>query len=119
MGDRRSCTRSEAKTEAGTSLTELIVAIAAGLIVVGATLQVVTYFQQHYSAQQERVVRHQDLRMAFDLLEEELRIGGVWSVSIAAPREMQFLANIHGLSTTVTTTATVAPTTISVEDGRG
>lgn len=119
MGDRRSYTRSQAKTEAGTSLTELIVAIAAGLIVLGATLQAVTYFQQHYSGQQEKAGRHEDLRLAFDLLEQELRIGGFGSISIAAPSELQFLANIHGLATTVTTTATVAQTTLSVEDGRG
>jgi hypothetical protein len=106
-------------TEDGTSLMELIIAMAAGLIVLGATLQGMTYFQQYYSEQQERVVRHQDLRLALDLLEQELRIAGSGSLSIAAPEELQFLANIHGLVTTVTMTATVAQTTLSVEDGRG
>jgi hypothetical protein len=119
MSDRQSFTKSGVSTEAGTSLTELIIAMAAGLIILGATLQAVTYFQQHYSEQQEKVVRHQDLRLALDLLEQELRMGGVGSISIAAPNEVQFQANIHGLVTTVTTTATVAQTMLSVEDGRG
>jgi hypothetical protein len=64
-------------------------------------------------------VRHQDLRLALDLLEQELRIAGPGSISNAAPEELQFLANIHGLETTVTTTATVGQTVLSVEDGRG
>ncbi len=110
---------SHVSTENGTSLMELIIAMAAGLIVLGATLQGMTYFQQFYSEQQKKVVRHQDLRLALDLLEQELRIAGSGSISIAAPEELQFLANIHGLVTAVTTTATVAQTTLSVEDGRG
>jgi len=107
------------KPEAGTSLTELIIAMRAGLIVLGTTLKAVTYFQQQYSEQQERAVRHQDLRLALDLLEQELRLGGFGSISIAAPEELQFLANIHDLVTSVTTTAIVGQTTLSVEDGRG
>jgi hypothetical protein len=106
-------------TEDGTSLIELIIAMAAGLIVLGATLQGLTYFQRYYSAQQDKVVRHQDLRLALDLLEQELRIAGSGSISIAGSEELQFLANIHGLVTTVTTIATVAQTSLSVEDGRG
>lgn len=119
MIDRSPFTGSHVSTENGTSLMELIIAMAAGLIVLGATLQGMTYFQQFYSEQQEKVVRHQDLRLALDLLEQELRIAGSGSISIAAPEELQFLANIHGLVTAVTTTATVAQTTLSVEDGRG
>ena len=105
--------------ETGTSLIELISAMAAGLIILGATLQAWSHFQQHYGKQQERAIRHQDLRLALDLLEQELRVAGSESISIAAPEELQFMANIHGLATAVTTTATVGETTISVEDGRG
>jgi hypothetical protein len=106
-------------TESGTSLTELMVAMAAGLIVLGATLQAVSYFQQRYAEQQVKAVQHQDLRLALDLLEQELHVAGSGSFSIAAPDELQFLANIHGLATTMTTTATVGAITLSVEDGRG
>lgn len=119
MSDKRSFTRSRMSTDAGTSLTELIIATAAGLIVLGATLHAVTYFQPHFSEQQERASRHQDLRLALDLLEQELRIGGFGSILTAAPDELQFLANIHGLVTVVTTTATIGQTTLSVEEGRG
>lgn len=100
-------------------MAELIMAMAAGLIVLGVTLQVVTYFQQHYLEQQKTVGHHQDLRLALDLLEQELRSGGVGSISVAAPDELQFQGNIHGLATTVTATSTIAQNTLSVEDGRG
>jgi hypothetical protein len=119
MSDRGPFTRSQMSTETGTSLTELMVAMAAGLIVLGATLQTLSYFQQHYAEQQEKAIRHQDLRLALDLLEQELHVAGSGSISIAAPDELQFLANIHGLATTVTTAATVGAITLSVEDGRG
>lgn len=100
-------------------MVELMMAMTAGLIVLGVTLQVMTYFQQHYLEQQESIARHQDLRLALDLLEQELRIGGLGSISIAAPDELQFQGNIHGLATTVTATSTIAQTTLTVEDGRG
>src|SRR5262245_56367587 len=119
MSDRRTFTRAQMKPEAGTSLTELIIAMATKLIVLGTTLQAVTYFQQQYSEQQERTVRHQDLRLALDLLKQELRLGEFGSISITAPEELQFLANIHDLVTSVTTTAIVSQTTLSVEDRRG
>jgi Tfp pilus assembly protein PilW len=118
MSGRRSFTKPEVRNELGTTMTELMMAMGAGLIVLGATLQVVTYFQRHYSEQQESVARHQDLRLALDLLEQELRTGGLGSISIAGPDELQFQGNIHGLVTTVTATATVSQTTLSVEDGR-
>ena len=119
MSDRGPFMRSQMSAETGTSLTELIVAMAAGLIVLGATLQTLSYFQQHYAEQQEKAVRRQDLRLALDLLEQELHVAGSGSFSIAAPDELQFLANIHGLATTVTTAATAGAITLSVEDGRG
>ena len=119
MSDRGPFTSSPMSTETGTSLTELMVAMAAGLIVLGATLQAVSHFQQRYAEQQERAIRHQDLRLALDLLEQEVHMAGSGSFSIAASDELQFLANIHGLATIVTTTATVGAITLSVEDGRG
>lgn len=111
--------RPRTSTQSGTSLTELMVAMAAGLIVLGATLQAWSHFQQQYGKQQEKVIRHQDLRLALDLLEQELRMTGSGSISIAAPDGLQFMANIHSLATTVTTIATIGETTLSVEDGRG
>ena len=44
-------------TETGTSLIELMFAMAAGLVVLGATLQALSYFQQQFMKQQREVAQ--------------------------------------------------------------
>jgi len=105
--------------EAGTSLTELMFATAAGLVVLGATLQALSYFQQQFMKQQRGVAQQQDLRLGLEVLEQELRLAGSDSLTTAASDSVEFSANLQGLSTTVTTAAAVGQTDLSVEDGRG
>ena len=106
-------------TETGTSLIELMFAMAAGLVVLGATLQALSYFQQQFKGQQREVAQQQDLRLGLEVLEQELRLAGSGSLTVAASDSVEFAANLHGLSTTVTATAAVGQTVLSVEDGRG
>ena len=107
------------RVDSGTSLLELISAMAAGLLVLGATLQSLSYFQQRFSHQQDRLAQQQDLRLGLELLEEELRLAGVGSLSSILPDEIEFTANIHGLMTNVTAAAAIGQTTLAVDDGRG
>jgi hypothetical protein len=94
-------------------------AMAAGFIVLCATLQSLVYFQQQFSRQQDRIIQHQDLRLGLDLLYQELRLAGRESLSNILPDEVEFTANVHGLTTNVTYAAAIGQTTISVDDGRG
>ena len=107
------------RTEAGTSLTELMFATAAGLVVLGATLQALSYFQQQFMRQQHEVAQQQDLRLGLEVLEQELRLAGSGSLTIAALDTVEFSVNLQGLSTTVTAASEIGQTTLSVEDGRG
>jgi hypothetical protein len=107
------------RTEAGTSLTELMLAMAAGLVVLGATLQALSYFQQQFMRQQRDVAQQQDLRLGLEVLEQELRLAGSGSLTTAATDSVEFSANLQGLSTTVTAAAAIGQTALSVEDGRG
>lgn len=106
-------------TEAGASLTELMFAMAAGLVILGATLQALSYFQQQFLRQQREVAQQQDLRIGLEVLEEELRLVGSGSLTTAAADSVEFSVNLQGLSTTVTATAAIGQTALSVEDGRG
>ena len=106
-------------TETGTSLIELIIVTAAGLIVFGATLQALSHFQQQFMRQQREVARQQDLRIGLEVLEQELRLAGSGSLTTTATDSVEFSANLQGLSTIVTAVAAVGQTTLSVEDGRG
>src|SRR5262245_18213995 len=72
-------------TEAGTSLIELMFAVAAGLVVIGATLHALSYFQKQFMKQQRGVAQQQDLRLGLEVLEQELRLAGSDSLTTAAP----------------------------------
>jgi len=105
--------------EAGTSLTELMFAMAAGVIVLGATLQALSYFQQRFMRQQYEIAQQQDLRLSLEVLEQELRLAGSGSLTTAASDTVEFSANLQNLTTTVTARASIGQTALSVEDGQG
>jgi len=107
------------RTETGTSLTELMLAMVAGLVVLGATLQALSYFQQQFMRQQREVAQQQDLRLGLEVLEQELRLAGSGSLTTAASDSVEFSANLQGLSTMVTAAAAIGQTALSVEDGQG
>jgi len=107
------------RTEAGTSLIELMFATVAGFVVLGATLQALSYFQQQFMRQQYEVAQQQDLRLGLEVLEQELRLAGSGSLTTAASDTVEFSANLQGLSTTVTVSSEIGQTALSVEDGRG
>ena len=106
-------------TEAGTSLAELMLAMAAGLVVLGATLQALSYFQQQFMRQQHEVAQQQDLRIGLEVLEQELRLAGSGSLTTTASDTVEFSVNLQGLSTRVTEGASIGQTALSVEDGQG
>jgi hypothetical protein len=107
------------RMEMGTSLTELIFAMTAGLVVLGATFHALSYFQQQFAKQQRGIAQQQDLRLGLEVLEQELRLAGSGSLTTADSDSLEFLANLQGLSTTVTAAAAIGHTALSVEDGRG
>ena len=107
------------RMETGTSLTELMFAMAAGLVVLGATLLARSYFRQQFMRQQREVAQQQDLRLGLEVLEQELRLAGSGSLITTASDSVGFLANLQGLSTTITATAAIGHMTLTVEDGRG
>jgi hypothetical protein len=98
---------------------ELMFAMAAGLVILGATLHTLSYFQQQFMRQQREVAQQQDLRIGLEVLEQELRLAGAGSLITTASDSVEFTANLQGFLTTVTATAAIGQTTLSVEDGRG
>ncbi len=107
------------RAETGTSLIEMMVAMVAGLVVFGATLQALSFFQQQFMKQQREVAQQQDLRLGLEVLEQELRLAGPASLITVASDSVEFSANLQGFSTTVTAMVAVGQTAVSVEDGRG
>ena len=116
---RTSMKRFGMTNESGFSLIEVIAAMAAGLVVLGAALQALLYFQREFARQHIQIVQQEDVRLGLDLFEQELRVAGSGSLSLVGPDTVEFRANVSGLMTNVTTPAAVGQTTLAVEDGRG
>lgn len=116
---RTSMKRFGMTNESGFSLIEVIAAMAAGLIVLGAALQALLYFQREFARQHKQIVQQEDVRLGLDLFEQELRVAGSGSFSLVGPDTVEFRANVSGLMTNVITPAAVGQTTLAVEDGRG
>ena len=108
--------------EAGVCLAEAIIAMAAGAVVLSATIQSLMHFQHRLSAQHVTVTRSQDQRIGMQIMEDELRLGGVGTAGETAilkaeSQEIEFVANADGLRTTLTQPATPAHTELTVADG--
>jgi prepilin-type N-terminal cleavage/methylation domain-containing protein len=103
----------------GFSLIEVLSAMAAGLVVLFAALQSVSYFQREFARQHEQILQQQDVRVGLELFEQELRLTSREALSVVRPDAVEFMANVGGLMTALTAPAAVGQTTLVVEDGRG
>jgi len=92
----------------GICLAEVMVAMAAGAVILSTTFQALTLFGSKLTAQQDTISRHQDQRLGLHVLEEELRLAGTGSPkdtpAIVAfdGHEVEFLANLDSLTTVLT-----------------
>jgi len=113
--------------DAGICLAEAMIALAAGAIVLSASIQALGHFERRLTAQQDAVAQHQDVRIGMTIMEAELRLAGTGAVPLgmgtvapvlkAAPQEMQFLANLDGLITSLTEPAFTGQQDLTVRDG--
>ncbi|MBI5854557.1 MAG: prepilin-type N-terminal cleavage/methylation domain-containing protein [Nitrospirae bacterium] len=108
---------------AGFSLVELLIGLAAGSVVMAATIQTLAHLERRFAGQQEAMVQHQDLRIGLGVLEAELRLAGSGSAPSAAaltkstPDEVEFLANLSGLVTVLTIAASAGERDLAVRSG--
>src|SRR5579885_1611500 len=116
-------TRCRLNTQVGVCLAEVLIAMAAGLVVLSAAFQILTALHGKLSNQQQRVNLHQDHRLGLGVLEDELRMAG----SGARPpmpafikteeREVEFYANLEGLTTVLTAPASSVDRELTVASG--
>jgi len=67
---------------AGICLAEAMIAMAAGVVVLSATIQTLNHFQQKLWAQHDAIAHHQDLRVGMGVMEAELRVAGAAAPAI-------------------------------------
>jgi type II secretory pathway component PulJ len=109
----------------GACLAEVMIAMAAGLVVLAATLQSLDHFERRLSKQHVAAARAQDLRIGLKVLEDEVRAAGTASPPTGAPltvagrQEIEFEANLGGLVTTLTNSVSSVQQDLPVISGTG
>ena len=103
----------------GVCLTELMVSLATGAIVMAAALDTFNIVQKH-AAKQHRVLAHQqDLRLGLEVFEQEVRLAVADSIVTAAPQEFVFFTNVSAQRTVTTGTVVPGQAVLPVQDGSG
>ena len=108
---------------AGVCLAEAMIAMAAGVVVLSTTIQALNHFQQRLWTQQGAIARHQDLRLGMGVLEAELRLVGPGAPASGTgllkvdSQEIEFLANLAGLTTTLSSAVSPGQEKLPVHDG--
>lgn len=109
--------------EAGICLLEVMIAMAAGAVVLSATIQTLHHFEERLRAQHRTIARQQDLRLGLAILESEVRLAGTASLPSgngllkAERQEVEFTANLEGLATTLMGQAAPGERELMVENG--
>jgi len=103
----------------GVCLTELMVSLTAGVIVLAAALNALNVAQAHVSKHQNDLRHQQDLRLGLEVFEQEVRLAAADSIGSVAPDEFQFHANISAHQTVTTGAVVPGQLIITVQDGSG
>ena len=103
----------------GACLAELLIGLAAGVIVLGTALETFNIVRQHVARQQRELAYQQDLRLGLAVFEQEARLATAESIVIANSEEFQFRANINAQRTTTTGDVAQGQSVLVVQDGSG
>jgi hypothetical protein len=116
---KRAKGRSGLSNTSGVCLAELMVGLAAGAIVLVATLDTFNVVHRQVVEQQSRLALQQDLRLGLEVFEQEARLAVAESIVTATPDEFLFLANINAQRTTTTSAVVPGQSVLAVHDGSG
>jgi hypothetical protein len=100
-----------------------MIAMAAGMVVLSATLQTLTHFERRFSTQHSAIASQQDLRIGLRVMEDELRLAGTGAgptdaaVLKAEERDLVFLANLGGFATVLAEAASPGQMELAVANG--
>ena len=105
--------------QCGVCLTELMVSLTAGVVVLAAALNAFNVAQAHASKQQKDLRHQQDLRLGLEVFEQEGRLAVAESIVSATSDEFHFHANISAHRTMTTGQVLPGQSVITVQDGSG
>lgn len=105
--------------QSGMCLTELMVAMAIGTLVLAGSLEALTLTQSQAVRQQRTMTMQQEMRLGLEVFEQEVRMASPATVVTALPDRLEFLANIHALRTVTTGNVSAGQTVVPVQNGSG
>ncbi|TKS58884.1 MAG: hypothetical protein EWM72_02536 [Nitrospira sp.] len=103
----------------GVCLTELMVSLATGAIVLAAALDTFNVVQTRAAKQHRALAHQQDLRLGLEVFEQEARLAVADSIVTASPDTFLFLANVNAQRTTTTSAVVPGQSVLAVQDGSG
>jgi hypothetical protein len=105
--------------QSGVCLSELMVALAIGTMVLAGSLEAFNIVQAHAVRQQRSMTVQQEMRLGLEVFEQEVRMASSSTIAIARSDRFEFLANIHGLLTVTTAPVASGQTVLPVQNGSG
>ncbi|MCP9471843.1 MAG: hypothetical protein NNA30_03825 [Nitrospira sp.] len=110
--------RSRLSDACGLCLTELMIGMAAALLVLAACLEVLYLGQQAVGAGSRKIAQQQDRRLGLEVFEREVRLATPESLLVIGRDTVEFSANIHAWHTNMTAPVEQGQTALPVLDGR-
>lgn len=105
--------------QSGVCLSELMVALAIGTLVIAGSLQALNMMQAQAVRQQRMMTLQQEMRLGLEVFEQEVRMASSSTIVAAMPDRLEFLANIHALRTVTTSPVESGQTVLPVQNGSG
>ena len=103
----------------GLCLSELMISLAAGTIVLATALTTMNVVQAHVGQQERTLSYQQDLRLGLEVFEQEVRLASADSISLTSSNEFRFRANLNAQRTLTTGTITPGQSLLPIESGSG
>lgn len=103
----------------GVCLSELMVALAIGTLVLAGSLEAFNIVQAQAVRQQRIMAAQQEMRLGLEVFEQEVRMASSSTIAVARSDRFEFFANIHGLRTVTTGSVAAGQIVLPVQSGSG
>ncbi|MBK9307364.1 MAG: hypothetical protein IPM58_09840 [Nitrospira sp.] len=103
----------------GVCLSELMISLSIGAVVLATALTTVNIVQTHAGKQQRSLNQQQELRLGLEVFEQEVRLATAETIVTAASDQFLFYANLSDHRTVTTAGLSPGQTVLPVRDGSG
>ncbi|GKS65452.1 hypothetical protein YTPLAS72_27560 [Nitrospira sp.] len=103
----------------GVCLSELMISLAIGAVVLATAFTTLNIVQTHAGKQQRSLNQQQDLRLGLEVFEQEVRLATAETIVTAASDQFMFYANLSDYRTATTAGVHPGQTVLPVLDGSG